>query len=400
MPTGWGSSRAWIAASGLARPRAMCAARYVPSRITRARETRCRGTAFRSARTTSALPSRSRSALRRRSSLGITRSAPPRAASLRHWPPVAPWLPNPQSKPPCRRCCWPNWPAPPACLRACSTSSPALARGRGRRRGGAPALAPPPSPRRAPPRPRACARAAADNVTRVLLELGGKSPLVVLADCDVEQALDGVLGAIYENAGQICSAGSRLIIERKLHGSFMARLLERVGTLGLGHGLDQPDVGPVNSLLHLNRIHEHVATAAARGNAVLAGGSIAQPANAPGGWFYRPTVIEARSAQDPVVQEEIFGPVLVVQQADHLEQAIALANGPDYALVAGIYTRDIPQAYRFARRVDAGQVYINEYFAGGIEVPFGGNRKSGFGREKGLEGIKSYCKLKSVVARV
>ncbi|MCW5238678.1 aldehyde dehydrogenase family protein [Verminephrobacter eiseniae] len=243
-------------------------------------------------------------------------------------------------------------------------------------------------------------RAAADNVTRVLLELGGKSPLVVLADCDVEQALDGVLGAIYENAGQICSAGSRLIIERKLHGSFMARLLERVGKLGLGHGLDQPDVGPVNSLPHLNRIHEHVAAAAARGNAVLAGGSIAQPANAPGGWFYRPTVIEARSAQDPVVQEEIFGPVLVVQQADDLEQAIALANGTDYALVAGIYTRDITQAYRFARRVDAGQVYINEYFAGGIEVPFGGNRKSGFGREKGLEGIKSYCKLKSVVARV
>src|SRR6218665_2201034 len=103
--------------------------------------------------------------------------------------------------------------------------------------------------------------------------------------------------------------------------------------VGRGEGIEQQDVGPVNSLLHLNRTHEHVATAAARGNAVLAGGSIAQPANAPGGWFYRPTVIEARSAQDPVVQEEIFGPVLVVQQADDLEQAIALANGTDYALV-------------------------------------------------------------------
>src|SRR6218665_1562046 len=111
-------------------------------------------------------------------------------------------------------------------------------------------------------------RAAADNVTRVLLELGGKSPLVVLADCDVGQALDGVLGAIYENAGQICSAGSRLIIERKLHGSFMARMRERVGQRRRGQGLEQPDVGVVNSLLHLNRIHEHVATAAARGNAV------------------------------------------------------------------------------------------------------------------------------------
>lgn len=243
-------------------------------------------------------------------------------------------------------------------------------------------------------------RAAADNITRVLLELGGKSPLVVLADCDIEQALDGVMGAIYENAGQICSAGSRLIIERWMHQTFMERLLERIDRLGLGHGLDNPDLGPVNSLAHLNRIHEHVASAAARGNAILTGGGIACPTTAPGGWFYRPTVIEARSAQDPVVQEEIFGPVLVVQQADDLDEAIALANGTDYALVAGIYTKDIAQAYRFARRVDAGQVYINEFFAGGIEVPFGGNRKSGFGREKGLEGIKSYCKLKSIVARV
>ncbi|MCW5257792.1 aldehyde dehydrogenase family protein [Verminephrobacter aporrectodeae subsp. tuberculatae] len=243
-------------------------------------------------------------------------------------------------------------------------------------------------------------RAAASHVTRVLLELGGKSPLVVLADADVEQALHGVLGAIYENAGQICSAGSRLIVERSLHGQFIERLLDRVGQLGLGHGLTNPDVGPVNSLAHLNRIHAHVASAAARGNPVLAGGSVAHPACAPGGWFYRPTVIEASCAQDAVVQQEIFGPVLVVQQADDLEQAIALANGTDYALAAGIYTRDIGRAYRFARQVDAGQVYINEYFAGGIEVPFGGNRRSGFGREKGLEGIRSYCKLKSIVARV
>lgn len=243
-------------------------------------------------------------------------------------------------------------------------------------------------------------RAAADKPTRVLLELGGKSPLVVLADADLEQALDGVIGAIYENAGQICSAGSRLIVERSVHGSFVERLLERVNQLTLGHGLDNPDLGPVNSPAHLGRIAAHVAAAAARGNAILAGGSVAQPENAPGGWFYRPTVIAARCAQDPVVQQEIFGPVLVVQAADDLEEAIALANGTDYALAAGIYTKDLAQACRFARRVDAGQVYINEYFAGGIEVPFGGNRKSGFGREKGLQAIRSYCKLKSIVARV
>jgi aldehyde dehydrogenase (NAD+)/betaine-aldehyde dehydrogenase len=243
-------------------------------------------------------------------------------------------------------------------------------------------------------------RSAADNITRVLLELGGKSPVAVLADCDVEAALDGVMGAIYENAGQICSAGSRLIIERRLHDMFMDRLLQRIQRLRLGHGLANPDVGPVNSAQHLSRIDQHVSAAAGRGNPVLTGGKTGRPDGAPGGWFYAPTVIAAESAGDPVVQEEIFGPVLVVQKADDLDEVIALANGTDYALVAGIYTSDISKAYRFARQVDAGQVYINEYFAGGIEVPFGGNRKSGFGREKGLEGIRSYCKLKSVVAKI
>ncbi|HEX9448650.1 MAG TPA: aldehyde dehydrogenase family protein, partial [Dongiaceae bacterium] len=104
--------------------------------------------------------------------------------------------------------------------------------------------------------------------------------------------------------------------------------------------------------------------------------------------------------QDPLVQEEIFGPVLTVQVADDIDEAIALANCTEFALVAGIYTKDMSKGLRYARDVDAGQVYINEYFAGGIEVPFGGNRKSGFGREKGMEGIRSYCKLKSVVAKI
>ena len=100
------------------------------------------------------------------------------------------------------------------------------------------------------------------------------------------------------------------------------------------------------------------------------------------------------------MQEEIFGPVLTVQEVNDLDEAIAAANATSYALVAGIYTRDLSKAWRFARLVDAGQVYINEYFAGGIEVPFGGNRKSGFGREKGMNALRSYCKLKSIVARI
>jgi len=243
-------------------------------------------------------------------------------------------------------------------------------------------------------------QSAANNVTRVVLELGGKSPVVVLKDSDLDSAVQGAMDAIYENAGQICSAGSRLVIEHAIQNEFLDRLVKRVSALTLGHGLSNPDLGPVNSLQQLQKIDGHVAAARAAGNVIHAGGKVAADAKLGGGWFFEPTIVAARDSSDPLVQEEIFGPVLTVQVAHDFDEAVTLANGTDFALVAGIYTRDISKAYRFANEVDAGQVYINEYFAGGIEVPFGGNRKSGFGREKGLEGLKSYCKLKSVVARL
>jgi aldehyde dehydrogenase (NAD+) len=133
---------------------------------------------------------------------------------------------------------------------------------------------------------------------------------------------------------------------------------------------------------------------------VLAGGHAATDPATGQGWFYAPTILDDLSPDDEAVREEIFGPVLAVQIAEDAEHALALANGTDYALVAGIYTRDFSTAHRLAHGIDAGQVYINEYFAGGIEMPFGGNRRSGFGREKGLEALRSYCKLKSVAARL
>lgn len=243
-------------------------------------------------------------------------------------------------------------------------------------------------------------RAAAQHVTRLVLELGGKSPLVVLADCDMDAAVNGVIEAIYENAGQICSAGSRLVLDRAIAVAFMSRLTTRVKGLRIGHGLTNPDLGPVNSLRQLETIDGHVRRAVAAGNRVYAGAAIAKPEAGGSGWFYEPTIIEARGADDPLVQEEIFGPVLAVQIVDGADEALAAANATSYALVAGIYSKNITDALRFARDVDAGQVFINEWFAGGIEVPFGGNRKSGFGREKGMAGLRSYCKLKSVVARI
>jgi aldehyde dehydrogenase (NAD+) len=242
--------------------------------------------------------------------------------------------------------------------------------------------------------------AAARNITRLVLELGGKSPVVVLADCDMDRAVDDVYGAIYENAGQICSAGSRLVIERAIHDAFLERLGARLQGLSLGHGLRDPDIGPVNSPAQLEKIAGYVDDAKARGIRVVAGGNRCADPVTSKGWFFEPTILDAVPAADAIAQEEIFGPVLAVQVIDSVEEAVEIANGTPYGLVAGVYTRDIAKALRLARDVDAGQVYINEYFAGGIEVPFGGNKRSGFGREKGLEALHSYCKIKSVVARI
>jgi len=243
-------------------------------------------------------------------------------------------------------------------------------------------------------------KAAADNVTRVVLELGGKSPVIVLADCDRKAALDGVMGAIFENAGQICSAGSRLIVERSLHDGFVEDLCRRAEALRLGHALREPQMGPVNSDTQLGRIASFIERARGRGVEVATGGAETADPESGQGWFYRPTIVDDCAPDDELVREEIFGPVLTVQIAEDAQHALALANDSQYALVAGVYAADFATAHRLAARLDAGQVYINEYFAGGIEVPFGGNKKSGFGREKGLEGLLSYCRTKSIAARI
>ncbi|MDF3936046.1 aldehyde dehydrogenase family protein [Pseudomonas citronellolis] len=243
-------------------------------------------------------------------------------------------------------------------------------------------------------------QAAARNVTSVTLELGGKSPAVVLADCDFEATLEDVLWAIYSNAGQICSAGSRLVIERSIHARFVERLAERAGQLRLGHGLRNPQVGAITSMEQLLKIHAFVDDANARGCRVLAGGSVVGDPHGGAGWFFQPTLVDDLAPDDRLVQEEIFGPVLAVQVADSPEQALELANATPFGLAAGLYTQDVRKALGLARDLVAGQVYINEYFAGGVETPFGGNRLSGFGREKGLEGLRAYCSVKAVTARL
>jgi aldehyde dehydrogenase (NAD+)/betaine-aldehyde dehydrogenase len=231
------------------------------------------------------------------------------------------------------------------------------------------------------------------------LELGGKSPLLALADCEVDKAVDGALWAIFSNAGQICSAGSRLVVDRSIHAEMMEKLVAKTRALKLGHGLHNPDVGAINSQLHLDRITRHVEAARARGCSILIGGNATHDPASNSGWFFEPTIIDDLPSTDPVIQQEIFGPVLSVQIVDGEDEALAMANSTEFGLVAGVYTRDIGKALRLARLIDAGQVTINDYWAGGIEVPFGGNRKSGFGREKGLEGIEAYVRTKAITIR-
>ena len=243
-------------------------------------------------------------------------------------------------------------------------------------------------------------REAASNITHVLLELGGKSPIVALADCDLELTADNVIAGIFENAGQICSAGSRLLVHDSIHDALIEKVLKKTKAIQLGHGLRNSGMGPVNSELQLKRVSGHVESAKSRGIEVLCGGRISNDPDTGLGWFYEPTLLDRVPLLDAAVQQEIFGPVLCIQTFADMEEAVHLANGTQFGLVAGVFTKDLSAAHRLAQQIDAGQVYVNEYFAGGIAVPFGGNKHSGFGREKGLEAVGSYCKTKSVVARI
>lgn len=240
------------------------------------------------------------------------------------------------------------------------------------------------------------AQMAAPNVTRLTLELGGKSPLIAFADADPEKVADGAYWAIFSNAGQICSAGSRLILHKSIRDEVLSILAERAAKIRTGHGLTAPDMGAINSELHLSRIKAHVDAAKARGANILTGGDATGDAETGKGWFFQPTVIADLAPNDPAIQEEIFGPVLSVQLFESEEEAVALANGTDFGLIASVYTNDVGRAMRVADAMDCGQVSVNDYWAGGLELPFGGNKKSGYGREKGWEGLDAYTKVKSI----
>ncbi|MEA0552365.1 aldehyde dehydrogenase family protein [Lysinibacillus irui] len=242
-------------------------------------------------------------------------------------------------------------------------------------------------------------KAAAENIIPVTLELGGKSPNIVFADANIEQALEGVMRAIIQNAGQTCSAGARLIIEETVKDSFVSQLVEKFQALQVGPGEADLDMGPLLNERQFTKITGLLQQAKADGY-VITGGEPLLIEGYDKGYYIQPTILDGVDSKDPLAQEEIFGPVLTVLTFSSVEEAIALANSTDYGLVAGVWSQNIDTAHFVASRVQAGQVFINNYgAAGGIQMPFGGYKKSGIGREKGFVALRNYTQMKNIAIR-
>jgi len=238
--------------------------------------------------------------------------------------------------------------------------------------------------------------AAAKNAVPVTLELGGKSPQIVFADADIEAALPFLVNAGIQNAGQTCSAASRILVERSVYAQVTARMAERYKALRVGPALDDPDVGPVISRRQRGVIEHYLSLARDSGLAVAAQGSVVAGAPA-GGHYVRPTLLADVPDSHAVAQQEIFGPVQVLIPFDGEAEGLRIANGTPYGLVAGVWTRDGGRQMRMARALHCGQVFINNYGAGGgVELPFGGVKHSGHGREKGFEALYGFSTLKTV----
>ncbi len=246
----------------------------------------------------------------------------------------------------------------------------------------------------------AIATAAAQNVVPCVLELGGKSAAIVYEDADLEAFVTDVRRGIFYNAGQVCSAMSRILVHDRVHDALVERVAGLARSLRVGPGIDMAEpgltMGPMASDAQRDRAEGMVSEAIGAGARAVTGG---HKMNIPGA-FLEPTVMTDVTPDMAIAQQEVFGPVVSVLRFSSTDEAIEIANGTPYGLVGGVFTKDLDRATAAARRIRAGQVFVNEWFAGGVETPFGGYGKSGYGREKGREALLNYVQTKNVAIKL
>jgi phenylacetaldehyde dehydrogenase len=244
------------------------------------------------------------------------------------------------------------------------------------------------------PTGKAIGHAALDNMTRMSLELGGKSPVIVLPDVDIERAAEGVANAIFFNSGQVCTAGSRVYVHEKVFDRVMERVAAIADSMKLGPGLDpSTQIGPLVSARQLDRVMGYIDAGHAEGARAIAGGARVDGA----GFFVKPTVLVDTDHSMRVVREEIFGPVLVAMRFSDTDAVVKQANDTPYGLGASIWSNDLAQVHKLIPRIKAGTVWVNCHSLLDNAVPFGGFKQSGFGRELGRAALDMYTETKSVL---
>jgi len=240
-------------------------------------------------------------------------------------------------------------------------------------------------------------KASAGNLKRLSLELGGKSPNIVFADADLDQAVPGSAMGVFSNSGQVCSAGTRLFVEESIYAKFIERLADYTRQLRIGDGLEpSTQIGPVVSRKQYDRVKQYLDIATAEGAEPVVGGGLATVPGLENGLFIQPTVFSKVDDRMTIAREEIFGPVVSTFSFRDIDEVARRANDTDFGLAAGIWTRDISKAHLLSRRIRAGVVWINCYGLGDPAVPFGGYKMSGYGRESGIQHVNEYLQVKSL----